>query len=72
MAADGDQAARQELERLELEERELSALREKLHERIDRGFANESTRAQEREVSDRRREVHRRIDELRGRLREYR
>jgi hypothetical protein len=61
-------ALREELERLEREERELSALRSKLHERIDRGFTNDSTRTQERQVSDRRREVHAQIDRVRAAL----
>jgi len=58
-----------QLEVLEHRERELSVLRQKLHERIDRGFPNEFTLRQERQVSDERRALHREIDALRGRLR---
>ena len=71
MSADEKAALLTELEGLEREERELSALREKLHERLDRGFANDAVKAQEREVSDRRRAVHRQIDELRVRLHDF-
>ena len=58
-----------ELVRLEREERELSVLRQKLHERLS-SFPNAQTEEREREVSKRRRELHRRIDELRKELRE--
>jgi hypothetical protein len=54
-----------ELTRLEQEERALSAVRAKLHDRIDLGFPNELTKARERQVSDERRALHRRIDALR-------
>ena len=57
-----------ELEQLELEERELSLARRKLHERIDRGFPNESLLAEEKRVSGARRELHARIDVIRARL----
>jgi hypothetical protein len=50
-----------ELRRLEQEEVELSALRRKLHDRIDSGFGNEVTLRREREVSDERLAMHRRI-----------
>jgi hypothetical protein len=53
-----------ELAQLEAEEREISAYRRKLHDRIDR-FPSEAAISEEREVSGRRRELHRRIDELR-------
>jgi len=59
----------QTLARLEVEEREISALRRKLHDRLA-SFPNEVTEAQEREISKERRELHARIDELRARLRE--
>jgi len=59
------------LEELQREEQELSTLREKLHERLDRGFANDAVRTQEREISDRRRELHRQIDEIRVRLHDF-
>ncbi len=68
-----------ELERLESEERALSARRRRLHERIDflrAGGADDPGGAdalaqleqQEREVSAARRSLHRQIDELRIRL----
>lgn len=57
-----------ELGRLDRDERDLSALRRKLHERIDGGFRNDVTLARERQVSDERRVLHRRIDALRAQL----
>ena len=57
-----------ELERLERDERGLSALRRKLHDQIDLGFPNESAWERERHVSDKRLELHRRIDSLRAQL----
>ena len=57
-----------ELEQLELEEREISLRRRHLHERIDRGFPNESLLEEEKRVSTARREHHARIDVLRARL----
>jgi peptidoglycan hydrolase CwlO-like protein len=56
------------LERLENEEREISALRRKIHDRLA-SFPNEVTEKQEREVSQKRRELHAQIDELRVRIR---
>ena len=56
------------LERLELEEREVSSLRRKLHDRLA-SFPNEVTQQQEVEVSAKRRELHAQIDELRVKLR---
>jgi hypothetical protein len=56
-----------ELEHLERREREVSALRRKLHDRLD-SFPNEVTQAHEREVSAERRELHLRIDEVRASL----
>jgi len=56
-----------ELARLERREREISALRAKLHVRLD-SFPNEVTARQERKVSDERRQLHLRIDELRAQL----
>jgi hypothetical protein len=53
------------LERLEREERELSRLRRKLHDRLA-SFPNPITEAREREVSRQRRELHARIDSLRS------
>jgi hypothetical protein len=54
---------------LEREERSLSQLRHRLHERIDNGFPNELLVVREREVSRKRRELHSRIDGLRATLR---
>jgi hypothetical protein len=59
-----------ELRRLEREEAELSALRRKLHYRIDSGFANEVTLRREREISDERLAMHRRIAAVRLELAE--
>jgi uncharacterized protein YlxW (UPF0749 family) len=56
---------REELAALEAEEARLSAERRRLHNQIDYGYGNETTRAREREVSDARRELHERIDALR-------
>jgi hypothetical protein len=53
-----------ELAGLEEEERELSATRRRLHDQIDRGFANPLLLARERQISAERRELHRRIDVL--------
>lgn len=67
--ADIDRASLQaELEQLELEEREISLVRRRLHERIDRGFPNEALLAEEKRVSAARRELHARIDVIRARL----
>lgn len=57
-----------ELEQLERREKEVSALRKKLHDRLD-SFPNDVTAAHERQVSDQRRQLHRRIDALRAELR---
>jgi hypothetical protein len=56
------------LEKLEAEEREISSLRRKLHDRLA-SFPNEATMQQEREISAKRRELHAQIDELRVKLR---
>jgi chromosome segregation ATPase len=61
-------ALRAELDQLEHEERELSTLRRKLHDRLA-SFPNPHNEARERELSARRRELHRRIDALRVQLR---
>ena len=67
--AENDRAALlAELERLEEQERDVSLVRRRLHERIDRGFPNESLLAEERRVSAERRELHARIDVLRARI----
>jgi hypothetical protein len=57
-----------ELERLLVEEEQLSLKRRKLHERIDRGFPNEILLEEERRVSKARRELHDQIDLVRARL----
>lgn len=56
-----------ELQQLERREREISARRRKLHDRLC-SFPNEFTQRQEREVSTERREIHARIDALRAQL----
>jgi hypothetical protein len=53
------------IETLEHEEREVSAHRRKLHDRLA-SFPNEVTQQQEREVSKHRRELHVQIDELKA------
>ena len=53
------------LEQLEAEEREVSALRRKFHDRLA-SFPNEVTAEKEHEISERRRELHLRIDTLRA------
>ena len=58
---------RKRLAELEAEEREVSALRVKLHERLA-SFSNEVAAEQERELSAKRRELHEEIDRIRGRL----
>jgi hypothetical protein len=61
-------AIRAELELLETEEREISAIRRKMHERIDLGFSTELLIQQEHKLSTERRALHARIDTLRARL----
>jgi hypothetical protein len=56
-----------ELAQLERREREVSAFRKRLHDRLD-SFPNAVTQAHERQVSAERRELHVRIDELRAAL----
>ena len=68
MADPAKAALEAELEQLVLDEREISLRRRHLHERIDRGFPNESLLEEERRVSKERRELHARIDVLRARL----
>jgi DNA repair exonuclease SbcCD ATPase subunit len=53
------------LEKLEAEERELSLLRAKLHDRLS-SFDNAETERRERELSDRRKALHDEIDRLRA------
>lgn len=57
-------ALREELANLEAAEIRVSAERSRLQQRLDSGFADESTRDREREVSDERRDLHQRIDAL--------
>jgi hypothetical protein len=63
-AIEGDDLAAR-LEALEAEERELSAVRSKLHDRLS-SFPNELTTERERELSTRRRDLHEQIDALRA------
>jgi hypothetical protein len=62
------EALQAQLEQLEAEEREISAIRRKMHERIDRGFPTELLIQQERKLSAERRALHVRIDVLRSQL----
>jgi CHASE1-domain containing sensor protein len=58
-------ALRDELAALEAAEAEVSAIRRRLHQKIDFGYSvSESLRAREREISAKRRELHQRIDDL--------
>jgi regulator of replication initiation timing len=57
-----------ELDQLEREERDLSTLRRKLHDRLA-SFPNPLNEARERQMSSQRRQLHRRIDSLRLQLR---
>ena len=52
-----------EFAQLERRELEISALRRKLHDRLN-SFSNEVTQRREREVSAERQAIHHRIDEL--------
>ena len=61
-------AKRAELEKLEAEEHEISAIRRRMHERIDRGFPTELLIQQEQKLSKERRELHLRIDVLRAEI----
>ena len=56
-----------ELERLEQQERKVSAIRRQLHDRLD-AFPNEATAVKERKISDARRALHKRIDALKAEL----
>jgi hypothetical protein len=56
---------------LERRERQVSALRKKLHDRLD-SFPNEFTAAHERQLSAERRKLHRQIDALRAELQSIR
>jgi hypothetical protein len=59
-----------ELDTLELREKHLSAERRRLHDQIDKGFANDPAVAREQSVSAERRTLHQRISELRDLLRD--
>ncbi len=61
-----EQELDERLTQLEAREREISALRRKLHDRLA-SFPNESTTERERELSRERRELHAEIDSLRAR-----
>ena len=63
-ATDGDDLAAR-LEALEAEERELSTVRKRLHDRLS-SFPNELTIEKERRLSKRRRALHEQIDALRA------
>jgi hypothetical protein len=54
-----------QIEALEEEEREISAQRHRLHDRLA-SFPNEVTAKQEQEISKRRRELHVQIDALKA------
>ena len=61
---------RTKLVQLQDEEREVSALRVKLHERLA-SFRNPVAEEQERELSEKRRELHAEIDRIRGLLNDH-
>ena len=61
-------AKRAELDQLETEEREISSIRRKMHDRIDRGFPTDLLIQQEQKLSNERRALHLRIDTLRAEL----
>ena len=58
---------RARLAELQAEERDVSAQRVKLHERLS-SFSNVVAEEQERELSNKRRELHAEIDRIRGLL----
>ncbi len=62
--AEERQDLEERIEQLEAEERRLSALRAKLHDRLS-SFDNSETERHERELSARRKELHDEIDRLR-------
>jgi predicted nucleic acid-binding Zn-ribbon protein len=66
--AENDRAELEEkLRRLEAEEREISTLRTKLHDRLS-SFDNAVAAEQEKELSAKRRDLHAEIDRIRGLL----
>jgi Skp family chaperone for outer membrane proteins len=62
-----DAELRARLAELQKQEREVSALRVKLHDRLA-SFGNTAAEEQERELSAKRRELHAEIDRIRGLL----
>jgi hypothetical protein len=64
MAANGTPGLEEELDELDAEERRISAIRRKLHAKIER-FPTDDLVAQEQEISRQRRELHERISVLR-------
>ncbi len=64
MSEEGQTEFEAALEELDAEERQISAIRRKLHDKIER-FPTEDLIAQEREISRQRRDLHARISELR-------
>ena len=56
-----------ELEQLELQERKVSDVRRRLHDRLDT-FPNDVAARRERAISEKRRALHRRIDAIRAEL----
>jgi len=65
---DGGIVGTRELWRLSVEERQLSALRRHLHERIDSGSADVGVAERERWLSAARRDLHTLIGDLGGRF----
>jgi len=59
-----------EIQALEREEERLSHERRRLHDQLDKGFANDAAVERERKVSAERLEIHRRLDQLRALLRD--
>ena len=57
-----------ELERLEQQERKVSAIRRQLHDRLDSVSERRPTAVKERKISEARRALHRRIDALKAEL----
>jgi hypothetical protein len=56
-----------ELERLEQQERKVSAIRRQLHDRLD-SFPNDASVVKERKISEARRALHKRIGALKAEL----
>ena len=62
--ADGPFDIEKALDELDVEERRISAIRRKLHDKIER-FPTDELMAEEQEISRQRRELHERISDLR-------